>query len=50
MAQRFEIFCAVCHGPAGYGDGRIDERSYTRPPSYHIERLRDAPAGYFFGV
>jgi mono/diheme cytochrome c family protein len=48
--QRFEIFCVVCHGPAGYGDGRIVERGYTRPPSYHIDRLRDAPVGHFFDV
>lgn len=48
--QRFGIYCAVCHGPAGLGDGTIVERGYTRPPSYTIDRLRAAPVGHFFDV
>jgi mono/diheme cytochrome c family protein len=48
--ERFEIYCAVCHGPLGYGDGIVVQRGYTRPPSYHTDRLRSAPAGYFFDV
>jgi len=48
--ERFEIFCAPCHGLAGYGDGIVVRRGFRRPPSYHIERLRQAPAGHFFDV
>lgn len=48
--QRFTIFCAVCHGPLGEGDGIVVQRGFTRPPSYHIDRLRSAPVGYFFDV
>ncbi len=48
--QRFDIFCSVCHGYAGEGNGRIVERGYTRPPSFHEARLREAPVGYFFDV
>lgn len=48
--ERFNIFCAPCHGLGGNGDGIIVQRGFQRPPSYHIARLRDAPAGYFFGV
>ena len=29
--------CALCHGAAGYGDGKIPERGYLRPPSYHVD-------------
>lgn len=29
--------CALCHGAAGYGDGKIPERGYLRPPSYHTD-------------
>lgn len=48
--QRFEIFCAPCHGLAGSGDGMIVQRGFPAPPSYHIARLRAAPAQHFFDV
>ena len=34
--QRFDIYCAVCHGATGYGDGMIVRRGFVRPPSFHI--------------
>jgi hypothetical protein len=48
--HRYMIFCVVCHDPLGTGHGKIVERGYTQPPSYHIERLRQAPVGHFFQV
>ncbi len=33
--QRYNVFCALCHGAAGNGWGKIVERGYLRPPSYH---------------
>ncbi len=48
--DRYAIYCAVCHDALGTGRGKIVERGYTQPPSYHIERLRDAPPGYLFAV
>jgi len=48
--ERFNIFCAACHGRAGYGDGKIVERGYLKAPSYHDKRLRDMPVGRFFEV
>ncbi len=48
--ERFNIFCAPCHSPTGNGDGMVVRRGFRRPPSYHIERLRRAPAGHFFDV
>ncbi len=48
--DRFMIYCVVCHDALGTGHGKIVERGYTRPPSYHIERLRNAPVGHFFRV
>jgi mono/diheme cytochrome c family protein len=48
--DRYTIYCAVCHDPLGTGRGKIVERGYTRPPSYHIARLREAPVGHFFDV
>jgi hypothetical protein len=38
--QRYNIYCALCHGAAGDGNGKIVERGYLRPPSYHVD-----PAG-----
>ncbi len=48
--ERYEIFCAPCHGFAGYGDGMIVQRGFSPPPSFHDERLRNVPVGYFFDV
>lgn len=48
--ERFNIFCSPCHGPTGYGNGMIVQRGFLHPPSYHIDRLRNAPIGLFFDV
>ncbi|HKP12166.1 MAG TPA: cytochrome c, partial [Blastocatellia bacterium] len=48
--ERFNIFCAVCHGRLGDGNGMIPKRGYRQPPSYHQDRLRQAPVGYIFDV
>jgi hypothetical protein len=34
----------------GDGEGMIVQRGMKQPPSYHIDRLREAPVGYFFNV
>jgi cytochrome c553 len=48
--ERFDIYCAPCHGRTGEGNGMIVQRGFPPPPSYHIDRLRQAPAGYFVDV
>jgi mono/diheme cytochrome c family protein len=48
--QRFNIYCSPCHGRTGDGQGMIVKRGFSPPPSFHLERLRDAPAGHFFHV
>jgi mono/diheme cytochrome c family protein len=48
--ERFEIYCAVCHGRTGAADGMIVQRGFPKPPSLHEPRLRDAPIGHFFDV
>jgi mono/diheme cytochrome c family protein len=48
--ERFEIYCAVCHGRTGEGNGMIVQRGFPPPPSFHIDRLREAPVGHFFDV
>lgn len=49
-AERYGIFCSVCHGNVGDGNGMVVQRGFRRPPSYHIDRLRQAPHGYFYDV
>lgn len=48
--ERFNIFCAPCHDRTGGGGGMVVLRGYRRPPSYHIDRLRQAPLGHFVDV
>jgi mono/diheme cytochrome c family protein len=48
--ERYQIYCAMCHGLTGYGDGMIVRRGFRRPPSYHDDRLRAEPVGHFFDV
>lgn len=60
--ERYTIFCTPCHGVAGDGNGKIVERGYLKPTSYHGENsrgfgryrielpLKDAPVGYYFEV
>lgn len=48
--ERFEIYCAPCHGATGDGHGRIVQRGFPAPPSYDIARLREAPNQHFYDV
>ncbi len=48
--ERFNIYCSPCHDRTGEGKGMIVQRGFPPPPSYHIDRLRQAPVGHFFDV
>jgi len=48
--ERYNIYCSPCHDQVGSGQGMIAQRGFRAPPSYHIDRLREAPPGYFFDV
>lgn len=48
--ERFNIYCAPCHDRTGRGNGMVVRRGYRQPPSFHIDRLRQAPPGHFFDV
>ena len=48
--QRFNIYCTPCHDQSGNGNGMVVQRGYRKPPSYHIERLKQADPGYIFDV
>ena len=46
--ERYRIYCSPCHGLLGRGDGMVVRRGYRPPSSFHVERLRAQPVGYFF--
>jgi mono/diheme cytochrome c family protein len=51
--QRFNIYCAPCHGQTGHGDGPVTRRGggfAVVPANLHLARLRPESLGYFFHV
>lgn len=48
--DRFNAYCSPCHGQTGLGNGMIVQRGLKVPPSFHDERLRSSPVGYYFDV
>ena len=46
--ERYEIFCSVCHGMTGNGDGMIVRRGFRRAASFNTDSLRQAPVGHYF--
>jgi cytochrome c553 len=48
--ERFNVYCTPCHDYTGSGRGMIVQRGFPQPPSYHIQRLREAPVGHFYQV
>jgi hypothetical protein len=47
---RYKIFCTPCHGLQGDGNGMISMRGMKHPPTFHENRLRQSPNGYFYDV
>jgi mono/diheme cytochrome c family protein len=48
--SRFNITCLPCHGKLGDGAGMVALRGFRRPPTYHQDRLRNAPTSHFYDV
>lgn len=48
--ERYNIYCSMCHGAAGYGNGMVVQRGYRRPPSFHTAKLRNQSVGHIFDV
>src|SRR3984893_1568599 len=47
---RYKIFCTPCHGLQGDGNGMVSMRGMKHPPTFHQDRLRQSPNGYFYDV
>jgi mono/diheme cytochrome c family protein len=48
--ERFRIYCTPCHSELGDGHGMVVQRGFPPPPSYHTDRLRQAPVQHFYDV
>jgi mono/diheme cytochrome c family protein len=55
--ERYRIYCAPCHGLAGYGDGivaaradRLQEGTWVPPSSMHIASVLARPVGHIFNT
>jgi mono/diheme cytochrome c family protein len=48
--ERFDAICAECHDRTGSGNGMVVQRGFPQPPSFHVDRMRNAPIGHFFDV
>ncbi len=49
--ERYNIYCAVCHGKAGDGQGIVMRGGYGfAPVGFHDDRLRSIEDGYLFDV
>ncbi|MCB0410933.1 MAG: cytochrome c [Bdellovibrionales bacterium] len=46
----FEIYCMVCHGPQGHGDGPVAEKMALRPPSLVSEKVVNFRDGRIFHI
>lgn len=42
--ERYDIFCAPCHGLAGNGDGMIVQRGFPKPAPFTSDKLMKASA------
>lgn len=55
--ERWGVFCAPCHGLAGYGDGMVAKRAealaegtWTPPSSLHTDLVRQRRAGELYST
>lgn len=48
--ERYGIYCAMCHGERGRGNGIVVRRGFPPPPDYHIPRLEAASPAYIVDV
>lgn len=48
--DRYDIYCAVCHGMEGQGDGPVAEKLANAVRNLHDQRVIDASDGWIYGV
>ncbi|MES2695407.1 MAG: cytochrome c [Verrucomicrobiota bacterium] len=48
--ERYDTYCAVCHGQNGDGNGITKRYGMGATPSYHDDRLRTMPEGEIYNT
>jgi mono/diheme cytochrome c family protein len=48
--EQYDIYCAVCHGTTGEGNGMVPQRGFYPPPSYYNPRLINETDSHFYDV
>ena len=48
--ERYEIYCSVCHGTGGKGDGSVAAVMAIKPPSLLSDKVRALPDGRIFHI
>jgi mono/diheme cytochrome c family protein len=48
--DRYDIYCAVCHGANGDGNGITKKYGMGATPTYHDDRLRTMPEGEIYNT
>lgn len=48
--KEYEIFCSVCHGLSGMGDGIVTKKGYPPPPSILVEKYKGIKDGQFYHI
>lgn len=48
--ERYQIYCAPCHGTLGDGNGITKRYGMGATPSYHDDRLRTMPEGEIYST
>jgi len=48
--ERYNIYCSPCHDQTGAGNGIVIQKGFMIPPSFHLDRIREMPAGHYFTV
>jgi len=47
---KFDIYCKVCHGPSGHGDGPVAAKMILRPPTLVSDKVKSFRDGRIFHI
>lgn len=48
--KQYEIYCGLCHGATGAGDGQIAPAMAVKPPSLLTDKIRNYPDGRIYHI